>query len=189
MVSKEELTSPHLILETTKLFQNLYSKSVSEQKIKSIFDNLKKQIQRLQSVKKEVTEILTHLLVQSDHTMVIRWSLLNKTEVFLTYSHNIGDMMDMVSQQRVGRNSSMQSTNGMDLSICDNPFAENNKDHPTYGNGFAAAARFQIITAQELSHFADIKRDDRGKQIICPSANFSSTKKLPIKYELREKMI
>ncbi|AFB30998.1 MULTISPECIES: DUF2748 family protein [spotted fever group] len=180
MVSQEELTSPHLIPETTKLFQNLYRNSASDQKIKSIFDNLKKQIQKLQPVKKEVTEMLARIFVQSAHPIVIRWLLLNKTEVFLTYSHNIGDMMDMVSWQRVGGNSGMQSTNGKDVAIfvsCGgNPFAENNKDHPTYGNGFAAAARLQIIAAQELGHFADIKRDDKGRQITRHSANFSGTK-------------
>lgn len=47
MVSKEELTNPHLIPETIKLFQSLYRNSASDQKIKSIFDNLKKQIQKL----------------------------------------------------------------------------------------------------------------------------------------------
>ncbi len=180
MVSKEELTSPHLIPETTKLFQNLYKNYASDQKIKSIFDNLKKQIQKLQPVKKEVTEMLARLFVQSAHPIVIRWLLLNKTEVFLTYSHNIGDMMDMVSWQRVGGNSGMQSTNGKDVAIfvsCGgNPFAENNKDYPMYGNGCPAVARLQIIAAQELGHFADIKRDDKGKQITRHSANFSGTK-------------
>ncbi len=36
---------------------------------------------------------------------------------------------------------------------------KNSKDHPIYGGGFAAVARLQIIAAQELGHFADIKRD------------------------------
>lgn len=124
--------------------------------------------------------MLARIFVQSAHPIVIRWLLLNKTEVFLTYSHNIGDMMDMVNWQQVGANSGMQSTNGKDVAIfvsCGgNPFAENNKAHPTYGNGFAVAARLQIIAAQELGHFADIKRDDRGQQITRHSANFSGTK-------------
>ncbi|ADE29545.1 DUF2748 family protein [Rickettsia prowazekii] len=180
MISKEELTKPHLIPETTKLFQSLYKNSASDQKINSIFDNLKKQIQKLQPVKKEVTEMLARLFVQSAHPIVIRWLLLNKTEVFLTYSHNIGDMMDIVSWQRVGGNSGMQSTNGKDVAIfvsCGgNPFAENNKEHPSYGDGFAAVARLQIIAAQELGHFADIKRDDKGRQLTRHAANFSGTK-------------
>ncbi|HJD60716.1 MAG TPA: DUF2748 family protein [Rickettsia endosymbiont of Columbicola hoogstraali] len=180
MVSKEELTDPHLIPETTKLFQNLYRNSATDQKIKSVFDNLKKQIHRLQPIKKEVMEMLARIFVQSAHPIVIRWLLLDKTEIFITYSHNIGDMMDMVNWQKVGGNSGMQSTNGKDVAIfvsCGgNPFAENSKDHPMYGGGFAAVARLQIIAAQELGHFADIKRDNRGRQITRHSANFSGTK-------------
>ncbi|MGX6960049.1 MAG: DUF2748 family protein [Rickettsia endosymbiont of Pentastiridius leporinus] len=180
MVSKEELTSPHLIPETTKLFQSLYRNSATDQKIKSVFDNLKKQIHKLQPIKKEVMEMLTHLFVQSAHPIVIRWLLLDKTEIFITYSHNIGDMMDIVNWQKVGGNSGMQSTNGRDVAIfvsCGgNPFAENNKDYPMQGNGWAAAARLQIIAAQELGHFAYIKRDNAGRQITRHSANFSGTK-------------
>lgn len=180
MVSKEELTDPHLIPETTKFFQSLYRNSVTEQKIKFVFDNLKKQIHKLQPIKKEVMEMLARLFVQSAHPIVIKWLLLDKTEIFITYSHNIGDMMDIVNWQKVGGNSGMQSTNGRDVAIfvsCGgNPFAENNKDNPMHGNGFAAVARLQIIAAQELGHFADIKRDNAGRQITRHSANFSGTK-------------
>lgn len=180
MVSKEELTEPHLIPETTKLFQSLYRNSATDQKIKSIFDNLKNQIHKLQPIKKEVAEMLARIFVQSAHPIVIRWLLLDKTEIFITYSHNIGDMMDIVNWQRAGSNSGMQSTNGKDVAIfvsCGgNPFAENSKDHPTYGNGWPAVARLQIIAAQELGHFADIKRDHHGRQITRHSANFSGTK-------------
>ncbi|HJD55262.1 MAG TPA: DUF2748 family protein [Rickettsia endosymbiont of Pyrocoelia pectoralis] len=180
MISKEELTSPHLIPETIKLFQSLYRNFATDQKIKSVFDNLKKQIHKLQPIKKEVMEMLTRLFVQSAHPIVIRWLLLDKTEIFITYSHNIGDMMDIVNWQKVGGNSGMQSTNGKDVAVfvsCGgNPFAENNKDYPMHGNGFAAAARLQIIAAQELGHFADIKRDNAGRQITRHSANFSGTK-------------
>lgn len=124
--------------------------------------------------------MLARFFVQSAHPIVIRWLLLDKTEVFITYSHNIGDMMDMVNWQKVGGNSGMQSTNGRDVAIfvaCGgNPFAKTSKDHPTYGNGWAAVARLQIIAAQELGHFADIKRDHNGNQITRHSANFSGTK-------------
>jgi hypothetical protein len=40
-----------------------------------------------------------------------------------------------------------------------------NKDHPEYGDGFPAIARMQIIAAQEIGHYADIMRDDYGRQI------------------------
>ncbi|MFP3018758.1 MAG: DUF2748 family protein, partial [Candidatus Tisiphia sp.] len=107
----------------------------------------------------------------------------DKVQVFITYSHNIGDMMDIVDWQRSGSNSGMQSTDGKNVAVfvsCGgNPFAENDKNHPTYGDGWAAAARLQIIAGQELGHFADIKRDANGRQISRHSANFSGTKATP----------
>lgn len=183
MVSKEEITDPILILETNKLFKSLYGASLTDQKLTSIYSDLKKQIQKLQPVSPQVTENLARIFVQSAYPIVIRWLLYDKVQVFITYSHNIGDMMDIVDWQRAGSNSGMQSTDGKNVAIfvsCGgNPFAENNKDYPTYGDGWSAVARMQIIAAQELGHFADIKRDSSGRQISRHSANFAGTKATP----------
>ncbi|MFP3017768.1 MAG: DUF2748 family protein [Candidatus Tisiphia sp.] len=183
MVSKEEITEPKLIEQTNQLLRSLYKSSISDKKLASIYTDLKKQIQKLQPVDQSVTEKLTRLFVQSAHPIVIRWLLHDKVQVFITYSHNIGDMMDIVDWQRSGSNSGMQSTDGKNVAVfvsCGgNPFAENDKNHPTYGDGWAAAARLQIIAGQELGHFADIKRDASGHQISRHSANFSGTKATP----------
>ncbi|WP_341762848.1 DUF2748 family protein [Candidatus Tisiphia endosymbiont of Melanophora roralis] len=183
MISKEEITEPNLIEQTNQLLRSLYKSSISDKKLASIYTDLKKQIQKLQPVDQSVTEKLTRLFVQSAHPIVIRWLLHDKVQVFITYSHNIGDMMDIVDWQRSGSNSGMQSTDGKNVAVfvsCDgNPFAENDKNHPTYGDGWAAAARLQIIAGQELGHFADIKRDASGSQISRHSANFFGTKATP----------
>lgn len=183
MVSKEELTDPGLIPLTTQFFKAQYKNSVTDEKIAQIFKDLKQQIQKLQPVNKEVMEKLARLLVQAAHPIVIKWLLHDKVEVFITYSHNIGDMMDISDWQRSGSNSGMQSTDGKNVAVfvsCGgNPFAENNKDHPIVGNGWAAVARLQIIAGQELGHFADIKRDATGRQITRHSANFSGTRAVP----------
>nr|WP_253308243.1 DUF2748 family protein [Rickettsia endosymbiont of Ceutorhynchus assimilis] len=190
MVSKEELTSTDLIPHTINFFKALYKNSISDKKIEAIFANLKKQIHKLRPVNKEVTEKLTRIFVQSAHPIVIKWLLYGKVEVFITYSHNIGDMMDIVDWQRAGSNSGMQSTNGKDVAIfvsCGgNPFGEISKDHPTYGNGWPAVARLQIIAAQELGHFADIQRDNLGRQVGRHSANFSGTKASPAASQSRK---
>jgi hypothetical protein len=190
MVSKEELTSPALIAETTKLLKTLYKNSITDQKISTIFASLKKQIQKLQPVSIEVMERLARIFVQSAHPIVIRWLLLDKVQVFITYSHNIGDMMDIVNWQQAGSNSGMQSTNGKDVAIfvsCGgNPFDKTSDEHPTYGNGWPAVARLQIIAAQEIGHFADIARDNQGRQITRHSANFSGTKATPIAQAARK---
>lgn len=184
MVSVEELTDPNVIPHTQNIFKNLYGSKLSgkalDQKIFEIFTDLKKQTNKLVPVNPETKVKLTRLLVQSAHPIVIRWLLRDRVEVYITYSHNIGDMMDMESWKHSGSNSGMQSTDGKNVAVfvsCGgDPFAENSKEHPTQGDGWAAVARLQIIAGQELGHFADIKRDEYGKQITRHSANFSGTK-------------
>lgn len=183
MISKEEITDPSLKDQTDKLIRSLYKIDISDQKISLIYSDLKKQISKLQPVSKEVTERLARIFVQAAHPIVIRWLLWDKVQVFITYSHSIGDVMDVIDWQRSGSNSGMQSTDGKNVAIfvsCGgNPFAQNSETHPIYGDGWAAVARLQIVAGQEIGHFADIKRDEYGRQITRHSANFSGTRPTP----------
>ncbi len=183
MISKEEILKPELIPRTNQLFKSLYKSSFSQTKLAAIYRDLRGQIQKLQPVKQEVTEKLARLFVQAAHPIVIKWLLHDKVQVFITYSYNIGDMMNITDWQRSGNNSGMQSTDGKNVAIfvsCGgDPFADNNKDHPTYGEGWAAVARLQVIAGQELGHFADIQRDEKGQQISRHSANFVGTQAKP----------
>ena len=184
MLSKDEITDPRLITETKQYFKKIYGSSLSpsdfESKLAAIFKDLKNQINKLQPVSSALSLRLARLLVQSAHPIVIKWLIHDKVEIFITYSHNIGDMMDIQNWQHSGNNSGMQSTDGKNAAVfvsCGgNPFGENSKDHPTQGDGWPAVARMQIIAAQELGHFADIRRDEKGRQITRHSANFSGTK-------------
>lgn len=183
MISKEEITDPSLTEQTNQLLRSLYKTDLSDQRIAAIYDDLKKQINKLQPVSQAITEKLARIFVQAAHPIVIRWLLWDKVQVFITYSHSIGDVMDVIDWQRSGSNSGMQSTDGKNVAIfvsCGgNPFAKNNEQHPTYGDGWAAVARLQIVAGQEIGHFADIKRDTQGRQITRHSANFSGTKPTP----------
>ena len=90
-------------------------------------------------------------------------------------------MMDIHNWKNSGSNSGMQSTDGnknvaIFVSCGGDPFGEINKSAKIYGDGIPAIARLQIIAAQELGHFADIKRNEHGAQISRHSANFSCTK-------------
>ena len=185
ILSYEELT--HELLGNTKNnIRNLYkhsNKLIDDTKIISIINDLNKKAKKLLLVNDELKTQLARVFVQSAHPIVIKWLLLDNVEVFITYSHNIGDVMDIASWKRSGTNSGMQSTDGKNaciyVSCGGDPFAQNSESHPTQGNGWAALARLQIIAAQELGHFADIKRDDRGRQITRHSCNFACTKATP----------
>jgi hypothetical protein len=183
MVSIEELSDDALLAEKKQFLRSLFkqrSHNITNEKVEFIFNHLKQQITRLQPVSLEVKTKLARIFVQSAHPIVIKWLLHDKVEVFITYSHNIGDMMDINSWKTSGSNSGMQSTDGRNAAIfvsCGgDPFGEVGEFAKIYGNGIPAIARLQIIAAQELGHFADIKRNEQGLQISRHSANFSCTK-------------
>jgi hypothetical protein len=185
ILSYEELT-PELLDNTKNNIRNLYknsNKRIDDTKIISIINDLSKKAKKLLLVDDDLKTQLARIFVQSAHPIVIKWLLLDKVEVFITYSHNIGDVMDIASWKRSGTNSGMQSTDGKNVCIyvsCGgNPFAQNSESHPTQGDGWPALARLQIIAAQELGHFADIKRDGHGRQITRHSCNFACTKATP----------
>ena len=171
IVSYEEL-SHELIDITRKNIKRLYlhsNNTIDDSKVSSIIAHLKKKASKLLLVSAELKLKIARIFVQSNHPIAIRWLLLDRVEVFVTYSHNIGDLMDIVTWKKAGANSGMQSTDGKNVCIyvsCGgDPFAANNELSPQFGNGWAALARFQIIAAQEIGHFADIMRDSNGRQI------------------------
>jgi len=180
--SKKELTDPELIESVRtdiRLFYKAKGRSVAEQQIDHVINALQKQIKKLLDVDEELKMRLARVFVQSAHPIAIRWILHDRAQVFITYSHNIGDLMDIKSWKTSGSNSGMQSTESRRVCIyvsCGgDPFADNNENHPTYGDGWAALARMQIIAAQEIGHFADIERDIDGVYITRHSANFACT--------------
>ena len=182
-MSLEELGNPKLAKITRSSLKHLYDlkkRPITSSQIEIIFNSMKKKSKNLLPVTMEMKMRLARMFVQSAHPIVIRWLLLDRVQVFITYSHSIGDMMNVVEWQRAGSNSGMQSTDGVNaciyVSCGGDPFGENYQEDPTIGGGWAAAARLQIIAGQEIGHFADIKRDNKGSQLTRHAANFACTK-------------
>jgi len=179
MISKQQLEGD-LLGQTKARLMKLYNNST---KVASLIVNCNSQIAKHIEVEQDLILKLARLLVQSTHAIVMRWLLMEKVEVFVSYSHNIGDMMDVMTWQQAGTNSGMQSTDGRSVAVYTssdgNPFAETDPKARIYGDGWPAVARMQIIAAQELGHYADIKRDDNGIQIGRHAANFACTKAAP----------
>lgn len=175
MISKEELEGD-LLEETRKKLSKYY---IHEKHIDKAIENCQKQITRLMSVSDEVRMKLCRLIIQSADPIVIKWILLEKVEIFVSYTNEIGDMMDIQTWKHSGKNSGMQSTDGRDVAIFvstgGDPFGKTDPEIKIYGDGWPAMARFLVVGGQEFGHYADIKRDRVGRQIGRHSANFSCT--------------
>ncbi len=194
--SHAELTNPDLVRNSYSIIKQLYktkNKRLSNDKLKLIINNLNNKLKKLLMVSDELTIRLARIFVQSAHPIVIHWLLYDRVQVFITYSNSIGDVMNIQNWKHSGKNSGMQSTDGHNVCIyvsCGgNPFTENNKKSPKYGDGWAALARLQIIAGQEIGHYADIKRDYQGNQITRHSANFACTQATPHVKEGRKRDI
>ncbi len=180
--TKAELYNKNLLDRTKATISKAYSKKFTGE---SLISYTKKTLQNIRSIIAKYPEIseekqlkLIRLLVQSTHPIVMRWILIDKVQIFISYGHSIGDVMDIKNWRISGSNSGMQSTDGKNtcvfVSSGGDPFKK--EYSPVYGDGWPAIARLQIIAAQELGHYSDIIRDEKGRQIGRHSANFSCTR-------------
>jgi hypothetical protein len=179
MFSLRELTDDKLLPDTKKILAWALQRdhrrpnlqTAIEQEIKRLINEISKN----QPVSEDLELKLARVIVQAAHPIVIKLLLLEQVQIFISYSYNIGDLMDIQSWQHSGKNSGMQSTDGRECAIFvsagGDPFASTEKD-AIYGDGFPALARMTVIAAQEIGHYSDIMRDIKGRQISRHSANF-----------------
>jgi hypothetical protein len=160
----------------------------AHKKAKEEFERLKKEILRFTPVSEEIEIKLARLVVQAAHPSVIKLMLVERIPVFVSFSHMVGDMLDMQSWQSVGTSSGLQSTDGMKaevfISLGGDPFAEEKPDmHPM--DGKAAIARLLVIGGQEIGHYSDIRRDAKGNQISRYASDLGATRAHPHVREAR----
>ncbi|WP_371219838.1 DUF2748 family protein [Orientia tsutsugamushi] len=188
-ISNEELNDPKLQHHTKAMLVNIYKKIIEKDKVihkvNQIVSVLQKKMAMQLAVEQDLLLKLARLFVQSAHPIVIHWLLLERVEVFISYSNQIGDVMDIATWKYAGQNSGMQSINGNNIAIyvsCGgNPFffTQRYQEQSIYGDGWPAIARLQIIAAQELGHYADIYRDINANIVGRHSVNSSFTKAKP----------
>jgi len=202
----------HIVFSNRELFEEHLSKRTRKQikaalvsagenkdldnKINLEIAKLKLQLKKFVEVEPDLEMQLARILVQSAHPVVFSMIILNEVQVFVSYGHNIGEVMDVVSWQQAGSNSGMQSTDGKNVAIfvscggdplrLEEPQEEEgakdqNKyiEEPTYGDGIPALARMMGIAGQETGHYSDIKHNLHGQQYSRYSANFSGTRADP----------
>lgn len=183
MFSHREVHDPDLLPRTEAIIAEALTIS---KKRKNTPQNVKKEIEKLKvdldkcpEVSPEMEIKLARALIQSAHPIVIKLLLLEGVEVFVSYSHNISDLLDIRSYQTAGQNAGMQSTDSVNVAVyvsCGgDPFISEERKRHNW-DGFPALARLMVIGGQELGHYADIKRDAKGRQVSRHSADFGGKK-------------
>jgi uncharacterized protein DUF2748 len=191
MFSKRELSDAKLLQITNQKIAKAYSLSSTRcERVRVALKRLRKEIKKFPVISEEMELKLARIVVQAAHPVVILLILIEKVEVFLSFSYNIGDVLDVASWKSVGSNSGMQSTHGKSVAIyisCGgNPLKLGEEwkeqvseaqiaDTLPYGDGKPALARAMIIGGQEIGHYADLMRHTPGQFFSRHSANLSGT--------------
>lgn len=185
--SHREIIDPLLAARTKKIIHAglsyMFSGEKLEQETDASFARLEKQAALRSAITEEEELKIARLVVQATHPAVILLALVEGTEIFVSYAHVVGDMMDIQSWKQVGTSGGLQSTDGRNSAVfisCNgNPLvsSEFNVEEPVeMGDGYPAKARLLVIGAQELGHYADIIRDKKGRKVARHSANIACTK-------------
>lgn len=194
--SKRELYEKDLYNRTYKKLHRALTdsgiKSNIESQVNAEIQKLKDRLQKYVYVEDDLEVKIARILVQSTHPVTILMIMLEQVEVYVSYGHNIGEVMDIVSWSQAGTNSGMQSTDGNNVAVfvsCggdpllldevasdDGSGKKEDSTDKNHGDGKPALARMMAIAGQEIGHYSDIKRDNLGRQISRYSANFRGNK-------------
>ena len=165
--SRRELTDPALVPGTRRRLARHVAPAAGTDGLEQLVDVLLGELRKTHAVSASKEMRIARVVVQSAHPSVIQLLLAARTEVFVSYSHNVGELMAVHQWEDQGLNSGMQATSDVGtavyISCGGDPFFEG--EQKTYTtDGFPALARMMVIGGQELGHFSDLLR--RGGQVI-----------------------
>ncbi len=160
-----ELTDPALGSATRARVARLVAPAMGEQGIADVWNHLKNELKKARGVGAEKEMMVARVLVQAAHPSVIQLLITSGTEIYVSYHHNVADLMAVHAWQTHGSNSGLQATEAdgtaVYVSAAGDPFFEG--EQKTYTtDGFPALARMMVIAGQELGHFADLRRSPQG---------------------------
>lgn len=165
--SARELTDPALLPTTRAELKRHVPGMLGEVGLNNLLEQLEGDLKKARGISVDKEMKVARVLVQSAHPAVIELLLNSGAQVFVSYSHNVGDLMAVHFWQTHGTASGLQSTGddgtAVYVSCSGDPFFEG--EQKTYTtDGWPALARMVVIAAQELGHFADLKR--AGNSIV-----------------------
>ncbi len=175
--SKRELSTPAFMDGVRRVIADTLPGSAGAQGVEDVLLRLQQDLKRGGEISHERELQIARLLVQSTHPVVLMLAMLEGVDIFVSYSHNVADLMGVHFWECIGQSSGLQSISGdgtaVYVSCGGDPFITEDK-HKTYTtDGFGALSRLMVIAAQELGHFADIVRDAQGRQVGRHSASLA----------------
>lgn len=167
--SYRELTVPHLQDATRKRIADLLPGAAGEAGIVQTRQMLIDKLKPIRNLSPERELDVARYLSQACEPEVMRQVIRDGCEVFVSYAHNVADLMAVHFWQGRGESSGLQAISGdgtaVYVSCGGNPFVDSEEQRTFTTDGFPALARFMVIAGQELGHFADILRNQRGIQM------------------------
>jgi hypothetical protein len=162
--TERELTDPILLLRTKTALAKSVPRGMGPMAVNSLITDLLKEMKKARGIDPEREMRIARLMVQATHPAVIATLLRESTEMFVSYSHNVSDLMALHFWQTHGTASGMQTScdtgAAVYVSCGGDPFFEGDPKNKTYAtDGFPSLARLMIIAGQELGHYADLRRD------------------------------
>jgi hypothetical protein len=160
-----------------RIAASLRTKDMYDERIEFNYEDLKRRIKKSIAIPPWKEMAIARIICQSAHMAVIKLLLLERAEVFVSYEHNVGNLMNIRDWQLHGSASGLQATRmegaAIYVSCGGDPFVEDNMEGRSPYDGFPALARMMVIAAQELGHFADIIRSPQGHWVSRHSADGS----------------
>lgn len=160
-----ELTDPALLPHTLAILQRLVPRAAGANGMDELLQRLRNELKKARGVDEAQELRVARILAQSCHPAVFQLLIESGAEIFVSYAHNVGDLMAVHDWHGNGTASGLQATDDRALQVyisCGgDPFFEG--EHKTYlTDGFPALARMVVIGAQEIGHFSDLIRQGGG---------------------------
>jgi Protein of unknown function (DUF2748). len=163
------------VAATRDQLQGLLPGSADDDALEALREQLKRGCKGHSSISPQRELELARLLVQAAHPAVVELALREGVSIYVSYSHEVADLMAMHFWECWGQSGGLQSISGdgaaVYVSCGGNPFITD-ETHKTFTtDGFGALARLMVIAAQEFGHYADLLRHASGRIVSRHSAS------------------
>ena len=160
--SARELTDPALLSKTRQVLQRHVAPAAGPDGVETLLAQLRSELKKTRGIAPQKEMQVARVVVQSAHPSVIALILQSGTSVFVSYDHQVAELMAVHAWESEGTASGLQATSldgtAIYISCGGDPFFEGEKKTYTT-DGFPALARMMVIGGQEIGHFSDLVRE------------------------------